>query len=100
MRVLAHEERKRGKAQVVGNGYVAWAVGESEGIMTQKSRAAHTDTCGHKKMSHSPLHVLHDIHSLTLIGRDDPNLLGLDASPQELCYDLLHSGRLSSAWQP
>ena len=51
-------------------------------------------------MSHSPLHVLHDIHSLTLIGRDDPNLLGLDASPQELCYDLLHSGRLTSAWQP
>ncbi len=50
-------------------------------------------------MSHSPLHVLHDIHSLTLVGRDDSNLFGLDPSSQELCHDLLHSGRLTSAWQ-
>ncbi len=100
MRVLAHEERKRGKAQVVGNGYVAWAVGESECTITQKSNAAHADTCGHQKMSHSPLHVLHDIDSLTLVGRDDSNLLRLDPSSQELCNDLLHSSRLTSAWQP
>ncbi len=85
---------------MVGNVDVVRAVGESECTITQTNQALHTQTHVDTTKSHSPLHVLHDIHSLTLVGRDDSNLFGLDPSSQELCHDLLHSGRLTSAWQP
>lgn len=43
------------------------------------------------------LHVLHLVGPLTLVGRDDPNLLRLDPGAQEASHQLLRVGRLRPA---
>lgn len=43
------------------------------------------------------LHVLHQVGALALVGGDDPNLVGLGPSLEQLRGDLLHVGSFSPA---